>query len=140
MMPAPTPTATFPSAPATVFPASRASEIKIGAEYRFDALWSAGFGVVLAGSQYFRGDEANDMRPLAGFARLDLHGACRVARSAKLTLQIANVLDARYATFGELGDPRGVGAPGVPNSAGADFRFESPAAPRTILAGLEFEL
>ena len=47
--------------PGDSLPGIPRQRVKIGAEYRFDALWSAGFGVVLAGSQYFRGDEANEL-------------------------------------------------------------------------------
>jgi hypothetical protein len=35
-----------------------------------------------------------------------------------------------------LGDPTGIGAPGVP-AARADPRFQSPAAPRSVDAGLK---
>jgi hypothetical protein len=45
-------------------------------------------------------------------------------------------------TFGVLGDPTEVGAPGVPANAGAsdpsvDNRFQSPAAPIAAYGGLE---
>jgi hypothetical protein len=48
---------------------------------------------------------------------------------------------AQYATFGVLGDPTGIGAPGIPasattNGSGVDNRFESPAPPISAFAGV----
>ena len=50
---------------------------------------------------------------------------------------MANLLDARYATFGQYGDPTGVGAPGVPtNGIGVNNRFLGPAAPVAVYGGI----
>jgi hypothetical protein len=60
----------------------------------------------------------------------------------QLFAKLENVLNARYATFGVLGDPTGVGAPGVPadgvtNGPGVDNRFQSPAAPVAAYGGIK---
>ena len=54
---------------------------------------------------------------------------------------VVNALNAKYATFGVLGDPTGVGAPGIPpgavtNGPGVDNRFESPAPPISAFGGI----
>ncbi|HTW36618.1 MAG TPA: TonB-dependent receptor [Rhizomicrobium sp.] len=114
---------------------------KLGADYKLTPDWSAGAVLVYESSQYYRGDESNQMKPLAGFATLNLHSTYALGAHAEFYLQIFNVLDARYATFGELGDPTGVGAPGVPpRPGGVDYRFESPAAPRSVLGGVRLKL
>ena len=46
-----------------------------------------------------------------------------------------------YATWGILGDPTGIGAPGIPpdgvtNGPGVDNRFLSPAAPLEMFGGV----
>ena len=80
--------------------------------------------------QYYHGDEANRLKPLPGYAVLNLHCLYQVTDSLALSLNVANALDAHYATYGVLGDPSGVGAPGVPTEAARlDPRFQSPAAP-----------
>ena len=60
---------------------------------------------------------------------------------AELFLNVMNTSNAGYATFGVLGDPTGIGAPGIPigaaiNEPGVGNRFESPAPPISAFAGL----
>ena len=55
---------------------------------------------------------------------------------------IQNLFDRQYTTFGILGDPTGVGAPGVPandqfGDPDVDPRFQSPAAPRAYFGGVK---
>ena len=54
---------------------------------------------------------------------------------------MVNATNTQYATFGVLGDPTGIGAPGIPadattNGPGVDNRFESPAPPISAFAGV----
>jgi hypothetical protein len=78
------------------------------------------------------------MKPLAGYAELSLHSSYALTGWATVTLRIDNALDARYATFGVLGDPTGVGAPGIPvDSAHVDPRFQSPGAPISAFGGVK---
>jgi iron complex outermembrane recepter protein len=50
---------------------------------------------------------------------------------------VDNLLNAKYATFGQYGDPTGVGAPGVPVSGiGVDNRFLAPGAPIAAFGGI----
>jgi iron complex outermembrane recepter protein len=115
--------------------------LKLGANYKFMPAWSVGAVLVYESSQYYRGDESNQMKPLGGFATLNLHSNYEIGEHVELFFEIFNVLDARYATFGVLGDPTGIGAPGVPpGPAGVDYRFESPAAPRSVLGGVRLRV
>lgn len=121
-------------------PGVPAHRIKLSGDYRVASHWVVGADLVYESEQYLRGDEANQMKPLPGFAVLNLH--CRLDLNAHVELfaNLANALDARYATFGLLGDPTGVGAPGIApgattNAAGVDNRFESPAPPISLFAG-----
>jgi iron complex outermembrane recepter protein len=96
--------------------------------------------VTYEGAQYFRGDESNQMKPLPGFAVLNLHSTFDVVEGFELFLNLENALNARYSTFGLLGDPTSIGAPGVPagagsNGLGVDSRFESPAPPISVFGG-----
>ncbi len=114
-------------------------QFKLGGDYRITPNWTVGAMLVVMSSQYYRGDESNQNPPLPGYAVVNLHGAYRVSDNFELFATIQNVFDAHYATFGQYGDPTGIGAPGVPagattNGPGVDNRFQSPAAPIAVLS------
>lgn len=120
-------------------PGIPAHRVKLGADYIVTGNWAIGGTVTYESAQFFRGDESNQMKPLPGFAVLGLHTTYAVTDWLSLFANIVNATDARYATFGVLGDPTGVGAPGVPGPGSnipVDFRFESPAMPFSIFAGV----
>jgi iron complex outermembrane receptor protein len=95
-----------------------------------------GGDVTMVSSQVYRGDEANALPPLPGYTVVGIRASWRWRPSVLVYVSARNVLDARFATFGVLGDPTGVGAPGVPAS-GADPRFQSPSAPRSVVGGVK---
>lgn len=109
--------------------------VKLGADYALTRRLAIGGDVQVAGAQFYRGDEANLLSPLPAYAVLGLHVRYDPSRRLELYARIENATDARYATFGLLGDPTGAGAPGVPDK-GADPRFQSPAAPIAAYAGV----
>jgi iron complex outermembrane receptor protein len=115
--------------------------IKAGADYRITDNWVVGGDVVWESAQYFLGDASNQMKQLPGFAVVNLHTTYDVAEGIELFLNLENAFDSQYATFGILGDPTGIGVPGVPangvtNGPGVDNRFESPASPISTFAGV----
>jgi len=116
-------------------------QLKAGADYRVTPSWTVGGTLTYFGEQYLRGDETNQNRPLPGYAVLNLHSSYTVTQNFELFANVANALDARYATFGQYGDPTGIGAPGIPagavtNGPGVNNRFLSPAAPVAVFGGL----
>jgi outer membrane receptor protein involved in Fe transport len=122
-------------------PGIPAHRIKAGADYRVTPSWLVGADVDYESSQYFHGDESNQLTPLPGFAVLNLHSRYDLTDNVELFVDVANVLDAIYATYGTLGDPTGVGALGIPpdavtNGPGVDNRFESPAPPVSAFGGI----
>jgi iron complex outermembrane receptor protein len=120
-------------------------QLKLGADYQLSSRGSIGAALNLSSSQYYFGDSSNQNAPLPGYCVIDLHLSLRVGRQAEAFLTVSNVLDRRYSTYGLLGDPSGVGARGVPaqgeaSQGGVDARFQSPAAPRALLAGIKISL
>jgi outer membrane receptor protein involved in Fe transport len=116
--------------------------LKAGAEYTLRKGLQVGGDLQLLSSQFYRGDEANLLAPLPGYAVVGLHASYDVTPRLQLFAKVENVLNARYATFGVLGDPTGVGAPGIPadavtNGPGVDNRFQSPAAPVAAYGGVK---
>ena len=64
--------------------------------------------------------------------------------AVELFVNVVNALDAKYETFGVLGDPTGIGAPGIPvnavtNGPGVNNRFESPAPPISAFGGVRIQ-
>lgn len=106
---------------------------RIGLSARLGARVDAAGALRMQSSQYLRGDEANLLAPLPGFAVLDARLRWRLAPRAWIVAQASNLLDARYETFGTLGDAE---------LLGEDFederRFYSPGAPRAGWVGVEF--
>ena len=123
--------------PGDQLPGVPRDRLKMGLDATVRPGWTAGAGVVVVGDQVYRGDESNLLPRLPGYAVVNLHSALDLSRRLSLFVVIDNALDAHYATFGVLGDPTGVGAPGVPPAGAAvDTRFQSPAAPVAAFGGL----
>ena len=112
-------------------------QLKLGADYRVTPQWSVGGVLTYFSSQYFRGDESNQNPQLPGYAVVNVHSTYEITDHLSTFVDIQNLFDNHYASFGVLGDPTGVGAPGVPtDGVGVDNRFISPAAPLAIYGGV----
>jgi iron complex outermembrane receptor protein len=115
--------------------------IKAGIDYRIADGWTIGGSVSFVSDQYYRGDESNQLAPLPGYAVVNLHSTLALTPDIDLFVTLDNAFNAQYASFGVLGDPTGIGAPGIPadgvtNGPGVDNRFQSPAAPVAAYGGL----
>jgi len=130
--------------PGDALPGIPANRIKAGADYRVLPSWIVGEDIVYESSQFFRGDESNQMGPLPGYTEVNLHSKYELTDHVELFVNVVNALDGKYATFGVLGDPTGIGAPGIPpgavtNGSGVNNRFESPAAPISAFGGVRIQ-
>jgi outer membrane receptor protein involved in Fe transport len=83
-------------------------------------------------SQLLRGDEANRLDPVAGYAVVDLQARQRLATRLAVVARVDNLFDARYHTFGVLGEADLLG-----EAFDDDVRFYSPGAPRAAWVGME---
>ena len=95
---------------------------------------SIGGGIVVGGDFHMRGDEGNDVAGVGEYAVLNLRGDYRVSDNVRLFLNVDNVLDEEYETFGLFGE-----ADEVLGDDFEDSRFFSPAAPRAAWFGIEVE-
>ena len=106
-------------------------------QFRTGADWTVGDRVVLGArllgdsTRYLRGDEANLLAPVGSAWRGDLWSRIELAPSLDLDLEVANVTDREFETFGALGEPDEVLGDGF-----EDPRFLSPAEPRAFRASL----
>jgi outer membrane receptor protein involved in Fe transport len=95
--------------------------------------FTIGGNLLAESSQYFRGDEANLLEPLDGFALVHLTAGYALTRRVAVTARVTNLFGAEYSTFGLLGD-----ADDVLGDEYDDPRFVSPGAPRAAWVGLQF--
>jgi len=128
-------------APGDRLPGIPEHQLKFGVDYHLTPGWTVGGVLNYYSDQFLRGDESNQNPPLPGYVVVNLHSSYKVTENFELFVNIHNLLDARYATFGAFGDPAGVGAPGIPagavvGSPGVSTRFESPAAPLAVFGGV----
>ena len=115
--------------------------IKSGIDFDVTRSWTVGGTLIYVGPQFYRGDESNRNPQLPGYAVLNLHTSYQPSKHAELFVSLQNVFDKRYTTYGIYSDPTGIGAPGIApaaasNDSRVDNRFRSPAAPRSVFAGL----
>jgi len=118
------------------------SRVKLGADVEVLAHWSVGGTLSYIGPSFYRGDEANLNPELPGYTVVGLRTSYQLSRRLQVFANIQNLFDRRYSTYGILGDPTGVGAPGVPGGGelgdpDVDPRFQSPAMPRAYFGGVK---
>jgi iron complex outermembrane receptor protein len=87
-------------------------------------VWSVGSGVVYNSTRYLRGDESNQISPLAGYAVANLRASYRINGHVAVFARVENVFDRRYYSFGVLGNATAI------YPAFTDPRFLSPGPPR----------
>jgi len=115
--------------------------VKLGVDYKIIPTWTVGATLNYVSSFYYVGDESNQLAPIPGYAVVNLHTTYKPVEHLEMFATINNLFNRKYATFGLLSDPTGVGAPGVPpngvsNGPGVDNRFQSPAAPFEAFGGV----
>ncbi|HEY3638171.1 MAG TPA: TonB-dependent receptor [Rhizomicrobium sp.] len=131
--------------PGDTLPGIPAHRVKVGADYRVTPSWLVGADVMYESGQYFFGDESNQLGQLPGYTVVNLHSRYEVTDNVELFVDVVNAFNTDYNTFGILGDPTGIGAPGIPpnavtNGPGVNNRFESPAPPISAFGGVRVTL
>lgn len=115
--------------------------VKLGLDYKIIPAWTLGATVNVVSSFYYVGDESNQLAPIPGYTTVNLHSSYKPLEHLELFASINNLFNRKYATWGILSDPTGIGAPGIPpngvtNGPGVDNRFLSPAAPLEAFGGV----
>jgi len=117
------------------------NRLKLGADYKIIQAWTVGATLNFVSSFYYVGDESNQLAPIPGYTTVNLHTSYKPVPHFELFASINNLLNRKYATWGILSDPTGIGTPGVPvdgvtNGPGVNNRFLSPAAPFEAFGGV----
>jgi iron complex outermembrane recepter protein len=124
----------IPVEPGDRIPGLPMHSLRVGADVTPFAGLSVGGWVNLDSSQYYRGDEANLLRPLPGHATLNARASYELSRRSLLFVRADNLLGAKLETFGLLGQADEL-IPGAENP-----RYASPGSPRSVWAGLDVQL
>jgi iron complex outermembrane recepter protein len=85
-------------------------------------------------SQFLRGDEANLLEPIDGYAVVNLAARYAVTPRVEVFADVSNLLGAEYETFGLLGE-----ADDVLGDEYDDPRFVSPGGPRAAWVGVRLK-
>ncbi len=88
-----------------VIPGVPASTFKLQAAYAVTKRLQIGGAVIVAGDQYAHGNEnnADPAGKVPGYAVVDLDAQYGISKALKISLDIDNLLDRRYATYGLSG-------------------------------------
>jgi outer membrane receptor protein involved in Fe transport len=106
---------------------------KIGADFAVTPQLTIGGDMMVNSSQYYRGDEANLLPALGGFAVVNLRAVYRVVPHVSLFARVQNLFNRGYSDFGVIGNASGV----LPQFT--DPRLVSPGAPRAQWIGVSVD-
>ena len=96
---------------------------------------SVSLGLRHSGGIHYRGDEANLLGEFGSVTLASLRGEWRLHRHVTLTLDVDNLLDREFESFGVFGEADEVLGDGFGNP-----EFRTPGAPRTVYAGVRLSL
>ena len=109
--------------------------VRFDAEWRATEAWRVGGTVIFNSDQYLRGDEANLLKPIAGYALVNLRTALTIGPGVELYGLVRNLFDQRFSTFGTLYSLETASAL---NLALTDPRTVTPGLPRAVYGGVRF--
>jgi outer membrane receptor protein involved in Fe transport len=108
--------------------------LKLGGDYSFTPQLTLGADLIYNSDQFLRGDEANLLSPIDGYAIVNLRGQYEYNKHLTAFASVENLFDTNYENFGILGDPTRV-FPSFTNP-----RFLNPGAPRGGWIGIKISL
>lgn len=98
--------------------------------------WGLATFARLRSGQYLLGDESNDNPRIPGYAVVDATGHVALTPALSLKLELRNIFDRKYATFGTFSEVDEIFLAEVPDAE--DPRAYAPGMPRRISASAEF--
>ncbi len=114
-------------------PGVPAHTFKAGFDYWMTPKWKFGADVIAASSQFFFEDAANLERPLAGYAKVNLHSSYDITDHIQVYGLIENLTDSRYSLYGTYFSVED--ANNVSGATGVTFDENNP---RTVVPAIPF--
>ncbi len=90
--------------PGDSIPGQPKHQVKLRAEYSVSTNWLLGAQYIYASKQYYRGDEANENKPITGYGLINLYSNYEYSNALSFSMRIDNALDHDYDTFGTYGE------------------------------------
>ncbi|MSR13488.1 MAG: TonB-dependent receptor [Gammaproteobacteria bacterium] len=88
-------------------------QLKVGGDYDFDAGFSLGLEVLYNSDRLLRGDEANLLETIAGYALVNLRARYSVNETLEVFGRVTNLFNTEYENFGLLGEDPAEVLPGL---------------------------
>lgn len=108
--------------------------VKLGADWRLNQNFSLGAELFYNGSQYLRGDEANELPEIGGYSVVNLRASYSIGSQLSVFARVSNVFDRKYENFGLLGEDPGE----VIDLADDRPLFLGVGAPRAAWVGVRY--
>jgi outer membrane receptor protein involved in Fe transport len=108
--------------------------LKLGTDYSLTPQLTLGADLIYNSDQFLRGDEANLLSPIDGYAIVNLRGQYEFNNHLTAFASVENLFDTDYENFGVLGDPTSVFPTFI------DPRFLGPGTPRGAWIGIKISL
>jgi iron complex outermembrane recepter protein len=119
--------------PGDRIPLMPANRLVLNAEYSVTPQWKLGGDLRFVSSQYLVGDESNQEPKLPAYVTVDLHTSYRIIDRVSLFVELDNLLNARYYTYGTFTQLDGL----PPNFNLTDARTFTPAPGRAVYGGIK---
>jgi iron complex outermembrane recepter protein len=118
--------------PGDQIPMMPSNRLVLNAEYSVTPHWKLGADLRFVSSQYLVGDESNQEPKLPAYVTLDLHTSYRIVDRVMLFVELDNLNNARYYTYGTFTQLDGL----PPNFNLTDSRTFTPAPGRSVFGGI----
>jgi iron complex outermembrane recepter protein len=119
--------------PGDTIPLMPRNRVVLDVEYQATPQWSIGADAKFVGSQFLVGDESNQEPQLPAYGVVNLHTALKVNRWATFFVEVDNLFNRTYYTYGTFTQLDGL----PPNFDLTDPRTLSPSPGRVAYAGLK---
>ena len=113
-------------------------QFKGGAEYLLMPNWKIGADVIVVGSQYFVGDDANQNEKLPLYWITNLHTSYDIAKNVRVFGLVNNLFNKTYYPYGTYFDPQSVR--NAISTTLTDQRTLTPGQPLAVYVGVKVQL
>jgi iron complex outermembrane receptor protein len=124
--------------PGKFIPGIPQHQFKTGAEYNVTSQWKVGADVIVVGSQYFVGDQANQNEKLPAYWVTNLHTSYDLSKNVRIFGLVNNLFNRTYYPYGTYFDPQSV-QNALPTAL-TDQRTLTPGQPFSAYVGLRILL
>ena len=124
--------------PGKLIPGIPQHQFKAGAEYAVTPQWKIGADVIVVGSQYFVGDDANQNEKLPAYWVTNLHTSYDLSKNVRIFGLVNNLFNRTYYPYGTYFDPQSV--QNAMPTALTDQRTLTPGQPLSVYVGLRILL